>query len=306
MPSGRLAWTPSQARWTPGGAILPAVAGTLNRLEQAYNDVVGSSGDDFFRRLVEYMGLLESDKRIHKAAEAIVKELTDAEQDFSYKDDAAVAQLVELRNELVEKAPDLDDSDEQRPPNDDPLDRVAYAKFDKWVWTLANFDAVAVDGPEKVIERGELDSSPSRMLAEILRAKLFDATSGEPPARPDLADLNRRINAIARQEGADFQRVERVAQDSGFFALKHLEEVVSYLGVREPAPMESPEDKRELLESALKETWGNFHHLREAMRPKQARGSLDAKAKEAMERHEAECRTELDRLHRALKMELAT
>lgn len=66
----------------------------------------------------------------------------------------------------------------------------------------------------------------------------------------------------------------------------------------------TPEEKREFIETALLESMGGFGYLREAMRPKEARGSLDSKAREALDRHERECRNELERLHRPLRKRL--
>lgn len=281
------------------------MANPVERLEAAYSDVTAATGEAFFRRLRDYASLLESDKKIRRSVEALNKDVTDADAEFRAKDTAFVTELVAIRNRLVEREPKSDDSAETRPQ--DGIDPAASARFHAWIWTLANFDAVADDREDRIIERDGLDDSRSRMLGSILNAKLYDLVvpfNDRPAPRPDLRDLYDAMNTIRHRETAAHQELEDVGEETGYLALLHIQHVVSHLGPRPVVSTTTPEEKRQFLETALLESMGGFGYLREAMRPKEARGLLEPKAKEALDRHEQECREQLDRLHRPLRNRL--
>jgi hypothetical protein len=282
------------------------VANPLERLDNAYREVIDASDESFFRRLRDYARLLESDRAIRRAVKRLRKEVEEADEAFTSEDAAFVAELVPLRTQLVERELKADDTDATRPERD-PADPAGSARFHAWIWTLANFDAVASDRADKIVEKDGLDNSRSRMLVQILRAKLYDLVvpfNDRPAPRSDLHDLYDEMNAIGRREQTAHRHLEEVAEETGYLALLHIEHVVSHLGPRPERSMATPEEKREFLETALVESMGGFGYLREAMRPKEARGSLDQKAREALDRHERECRKELERLHRPLRKRL--
>lgn len=294
------------SRQDAGRAILPAVANPLERLDTAYADVIDATDEVFFRRLRDYAGLLETDKKIRRSVEALRKEVTDADAEFRAKDTAFVAELVAVRDQLVEREPKADDTDATRPERD-VMDPAASARFHAWIWTLANFDAVAADREDRIVERDGLDDSSSRMLGAILNAKLYDLVmpfNDKAAPRPDLRDLYDEMNSIRHRETAAHRQLEEVGEETGYLALLHIQHVASHLGPRPERSTATPEEKREFLETALIESMGGFGYLREAMRPKEARGSLDQKAREALDRHERECRKELERLHRPLRKRL--
>jgi hypothetical protein len=282
------------------------VANPLERLDVAYADVIGATDESFFRRLRDYARLLESDKKIRRAVETLRKEVTEADAEFRAHDTAFVTEFISVRNRLTEREPKADDSAATRPEKDS-IDPATSARFHEWIWTLANFDAIAADRRDRIIERDGLDDSRSRMLGAILNGKLYDLVvpfNNNPAPRPDLRDLYEEMNSIRHRETAAHRQLEELGEETGYLALLHIQHVVSHLGPRPEVSMATPEEKREFLETALLESMGGFGYLREAMRPKEARGSLDSKAQEALDRHEQECRRELDRLHRPLRKRL--
>jgi hypothetical protein len=282
------------------------VANPLERLDAAYAEVLGATEEVFFRRLRDYARLLENERKIRKAVKAPRREVADADAEFKAKDAAFVVELVALRNRLVEREPNADDTDANRPARD-PMDPAGSARFHTWIWTLANFDAVAAEGEDRIVETDGLDDSSSRMLGAILNAKLYDLVlpfNDKPAPRPDLRDLYDEMNSIRHREAAAHRQLEEVGEESGYLALLHIQHVASHLGPRPERSTVTSEQKREFLEEALLESMGGFAYLREAMRPREARGPLDQKAREALERHERECRTELERLQRPLRKRL--
>jgi hypothetical protein len=280
------------------------VSSAAERLEAAYAEVLAASGPDFFRRLRDYGRLLDTDKKIRAAVEKLRREAEKAETDFAEKDEELVGELVPLRQALAERDSDADDSELTRPAYD-PADRANAEAAHGWIWTLANFDAIVDGRDDKIIERDGLDASRSRMLVAILRSKLHDLVipfNEKPAPRPDLRDLYDDLNEIGRREVAAHLHLEQVGEESGILGLLHLERVVASLDPKPPQPMRTPEEKRQVLEEAFVEY--DLAYLREAMRPKEGRGSLNADAQKAVDRHEATCRIELDRLHRPLKRRL--
>jgi hypothetical protein len=145
------------------------------------------------------------------------------------------------------------------------------------------------------------------MLGEILNAKLYNLqfpTARVTPQRPDLNDLYEAVNAARARHSAAQEHLEEVTQSSGFLPHRRVAMVTSYLEPREPDPAEADDEQRERAEAVLMEVSGEFHHLREAVRPEEARGPLGPDAQRALERHETECRKDLADLHRSLRKRL--
>jgi hypothetical protein len=277
----------------------------LERLERAYADADAASGADFFRRLRDYKRLLDEDDEIRAAVERINAEMEAAQERLDTEDAEVVAELVRYRGELVERAPEVDDSSQPRPPGS-LIDRGARRALDDWMWTLSNFDAIAADADDKLVQRSNLDGTDARMLGEILNAKLYNLQHPEPTSRvvgqrPDLDGLYEAVNAARGRHAAVQQHLEEVSQSSGFLPLRRVAWVVSYLEPREAVSAATEDEEREQVEAILMEVTGDFHHLREAVRPEEARGRLDPDAQRALERHEPDSKNDLANLHRALR-----
>ncbi len=291
--------------WDSGGAILAAVPSPLDRLERTYADADAASGPDFFRRLRDYKRLTDADDTIRAAAERVKAEVEAAAERLETEDEEVIRDLIRYRRELVERAPEVDDSRRPRPAGS-LADLEARRKLEEWVWTLSNFDAIAADAADKLVQRRNLDGTRARMLGEILNAKLYNLEYPEPTRRVvgqrrDLDDLYEAVNAARARHTAAQQHLEEVTQSSGFLPLRRVAWVVSYLEPREPTQASTEDEERERAEAVLLELSGDFHHLREAVRPVEARGPLDSDAQQALQRHETESKKDLADLHRSLR-----
>jgi hypothetical protein len=287
-----------------GGSILAVVSTPLEKLDRAFEAARVALGPDFLRRLRDYQHLLESDTVIREAIERITSELELASAKLDRDDEGRVAELVRLRRELVEREASVDDSGQPRPQGS-LLDRGMSEEKRVWMWSLSNFDAIAEDGEDKLIERRGLDGSPVRMLSEILNAKVYNLQYPSGPnqasARPDLDDLSSAVNRIREQHRAQQQRMEELTETSGFLASRRVALLVSYLQPYEAAGETAEDAERERAEAVLLEVSGDFHHLREAVRPEEARGSLTADQQTAVKSYEDKSRPYLATLHNALR-----
>jgi hypothetical protein len=274
-------------------------------LDGAREELLAVEGTDFLRRLGVYVCLLHTEETIASAAEELRQVVVDADAQLTREDAEFVAKLVPIRQRLAEKEPEADDSDKPWPGPYEALNRENARAFHDWTYTLANFDAIAEDREEKVkVEGGsdQLNSSRTQMLVAILNAKLHDLVypfNERPAPRPDLMDLYDEMSEIGHEQTNAYRRVERVADENGYFGLIWLEAIGESLEPRESRPLRSPEDKREVLEEALRKP--DLFRLYEVLRPTEARGPLSDSEKEKVARLEEKSRAELDRLERPLR-----
>jgi hypothetical protein len=281
------------------------VAGPLEQLEVAREDALAATGAEFLRRLKAYLSLLESDATIKAAVDEIRQEVIDADAQLTREDAEFVAKLVPIRRRLAEEEPEADDSGKPWPGPYEGLNPENARAFHEWMYTLANFDAIAEDREEKVkVERGgdQLNNSRTQMLIAILNAKLHDLVfpfNERPAPRPDLRDLYDEMTEIGHEQTNAYRRVEGIADENGYFGLVWLEAVRESLAPRESRPLRSPEDKREVLEEALRKP--DLFGLYEVLRPTEARGPLSDSEKEKVARVEEKSRAEMDRLRRPLR-----
>lgn len=286
-------------------AILPAVPSPIDRLDQAREEVLAASGTDFLRRLGEYVQLLHAEETIKSAVDELRQEVIDADAKLTEEDATFVAKLVPIRQRLAEDEAEIDDSDVPWPGPYRGLDPENARAFHAWMFTLANFDAIAEDREERVRVDGasdQLNTSRTQMLVAILNAKLHDLVypfNERPAPRPDLMHLYDEMSEVGHEQTNAYRRVERVADENGYFALAWLEAVGESLEPQESRPLRSPEDKREVLEEALKKP--DLFRLYEALRPTEARGPLSDSEREKVDRVEAKSRSELARLERPLR-----
>jgi hypothetical protein len=284
------------------------VATSLERLEGARAEVLAAEGVDFLRRLAEYVDLLNKDEMIRTAVAEVRREVEDADALLGREDAGFVARLVPIREQLAEREHEADDAAVPRPGPYNGLDPASARAFHDWMFTLANFDAIAEDRKEQVNpERGgdQLNQSRTQKLVAILNAKLYDRVfpfNERPAPRPDLMPLYDEMNEIGHEQTNSYRKLERLADQNGYFGLIWLEAVGESLQPRDSRPLKSPEDKINTLEEAL--TKPDLFRLYEVMRPKEGRGGLSDSDRERIGRLEETSRRELDRLHRPLKKRL--
>lgn len=277
----------------------------IERLDRAFAAARDATGPEFFRRFRVYQELLEEDQTIAEAVTGMAIRVTDAQAELADEDEGRIAELVAIRRELVERDPQLDDSCQPHPPGT-LLDMPARGRFLDWQWTLSNFDAIADDTGQGIFQRSGFDGSRARMLGEILRAKLH-ALQFRPGRiatnRHDLDDLAARVSAVVGAHQAQQERVDDLAESSGFLASRRIESLASYLRPRHFAAVKrlTEEQERERAEAVLEEVGGELHHLRNAVRPEEVRGRLTADQEMAVARYEEGGRRDLTALHHALQ-----
>jgi len=289
----------------------------LERLERACAEVKEASGPDFFRRLRDYVKLTRDEKPIRKALESLKREAEKASEEFASDDRRFVQELNTIRSRLVKLAPEADDSQLVRPRVEGHVAPLASAEGFEWTYTLANFDAIIADTDDKIIVKKDLDSSDSGTLGAILHAKIYDvrypeqeSTSGaigrsETDQRPDLMAVAAEVNEVEGRQVAAYRKVEDALETTGFIAMTRIENVVAHLEPREALPMKTQEEKNAAVNAMFAEVMGGFNYLREATRPPDIAGPPESeKAREILERHEDECRSALDRVHRPLRQHL--
>jgi hypothetical protein len=159
----------------------------LELLDRQYARVRDKDGAAFFVELRRFVELIESQAQLTQTLDELRAEAAATEQAFREHDARLVPDLVELRQELVRLAPEADDSTMTRPQQE------ILTPVPAWNFSLANFDQVATDGPDHVIQRTGYDDSRSGMLVAILQNKLRrlqwedHSTPGVPRASPEPA-----------------------------------------------------------------------------------------------------------------------
>ncbi len=283
------------------------MATPLEQLDRAYEAAVDAEGQAFFRRLGEYVSLLRENHRIKRVVAALSAEVQEAERRYAEEDRELVREFVALRDDLVEIAPEAgEDADTEHPGRREPFDPAEAERWRGWAFTMANFDAIAAGREEQMLEEREGDRSRSRTLGDILNAKVYNLQYPDDPnrkVRDDLDDLRTRLNHLRDRQRAAQLRVEAVAESTGHIALLNLEHVLSHMTPREPRP-EAPRGSDEhavWINEVFAESISGFAHLRELMRPRELRGSLEPSAMEAVGHIETKCRGALERLHPPLR-----
>jgi hypothetical protein len=280
------------------------VSTPLERLDRAFAAARDATGAEFFRRFRAYQELVDDDPSITEAVEGMVARMTDAQAQIDHEDAGRIDELVAVRDDLVAREPAVDDSGRPR-PNGSLIEPTMRNEVLEWEWTLSNFDAIVDDTPEKLIERRGFDASRARMLGEILRAKLhgLQFRAGRVTTkRPDLDELASRIGRVLHAHQAQQERVEDLAESSGFLAARRVDLVAFYLRPRDLDGEDLTEEEgRERAEAILLEVSGDFHHLREAVKPEESRGALTREQQTAIGRHEAKSREDLAAFHTPLR-----
>src|SRR5262249_32898412 len=158
---------------------------------------------DFFLALVPYANALHSRRRIREIVTALEVETQETLQRFVDEQNELIDQAKAIRLELAERAPEIDNSDMERPEN--PLsDGFMRYELD----SFANFDQVA-DADIRLaypsIPGEHDDPSPVSKLLGILRGRHRAAEYGEDEGasaeqrRDDLGDIARRIGNLAER-----------------------------------------------------------------------------------------------------------
>lgn len=172
-------------------------------------------GRDFFLALAPYVNALHGKRRIKRALRRIERETRDTLDRFVTQQTGFIAEAKRIRDDLAERAPEIDNSDMERPPPPSH-ERLRYD-----LDSFARFDEL-VDADEQIgyptVARDEDAPGPVRDLIIILRGRLRAAQYGEDgdpngePIRDDLGDIGRKLGNLDERYGHAIRRYRQEAR----------------------------------------------------------------------------------------------
>jgi hypothetical protein len=214
-------------------------------------------GREFFLALAPYANALHGKRRIKRALEGIESETRAALQRYVDEYNGFIAEAKEIRNELARRAPEIDNSDMERPDIGSHLrlryDLDSFASFDEQADADTQIGYSLMPGAND-------DPGPMRNLIPILRGRLRAAQFGEDadpnadPIREDLGDIGRRINNLAERHDHAVRRYRQEAHTLPGMAFARLVYFGSELNP-DPVVIETDADVEQWLDKTLRE-WG--------------------------------------------------
>jgi hypothetical protein len=242
---------------------------SLELLDRQYARLAAQDGAGFIQELRRFYDFLTAGPApVSDAVRVLRDEACEVEEAFNRHDDELVPQLVEIRNELVNQAPDADDSNLQRPQGTRDL-ATAH-----WTYSLANFDLVASDGSDRLIVNQGYDASRSGMLLRILESRLrelqwtTDARGTNPTVsqvnlRPELDGVAREVRVLAGRHRHAAQAYSAAVDSHGGNQMVALDFAVEQMN---PAPREvrTDADEEAWLNETFKRVMGGWHTVEAA------------------------------------------
>lgn len=267
-----------------------------------YEFLRGREGADFFLRLAKYIEALRAKRRIRKVIRGFEQEVEEAAERTKAEQLSLIKEAQAIRLELARRAPEVDNSDMERP--DDPMGR-GWMEYD--LDSFARFDELA-DLPVEVRysplpERGEPDATLNRLIG-ILRGRLTAAEYGEDPNGPqirnDLDDLGRRIGNLSERHGHSVRAYRHDERTLVGLAVARLAYFGSDLN---PAPtiVDTDTDYARILDQAIRD----YGDPRTAVRMLVNRERLDEGRQRSAATTEASLKREAERLHHEVVSRLA-
>jgi hypothetical protein len=272
----------------------------IDFLAREYEYVRPLEGDAFFLELRPYAERLKRRRATRKALERIERDTLAALAEFVREQNAFVSEAKEIRQELAARAPEIDNSEMER-PHAASHDRARYdldsfARFDE----LEAMD-VSIGFPTLPDDAVRADPGTLPDLFVILRGRLHAAEHGEdasfnaPRIRDDLDDLGRRIGNLTQRAAYALRRYRQEARTLPGVAYGRLVYFGTDLNPEAPQ-VETDEDVARWLDQSLRE-WGQPRTLvRQLVNAEQ----LDDHERETVAEVERQLKGELDRLHQEL------
>jgi hypothetical protein len=224
---------------------------------------------------------------------------------FAEHDRELVPGLVQLKEDLVARVPEADDSGVARP--NDRFSRADPA----WTYGFANFDQVATSGPDRYVHLQKWDASASGMLLSILEAKLKELqwvvvtpsgvrTTSEVNLRPDLDDLGLRLRNLNDRHHHAAQEFSQAVERDGGFQVQFLDMAIGQLN---PAPREiqTEEDQHARMDELFKRVLGGWHILEDAA----AGRPLDAQGRQTLAIHIEKLKPPAEHVYADLRLKVA-
>lgn len=290
------------------------MATSIDRLDGVHGALVAASGRQFFQRLRDYGDVLNGDRKIKRAIRRIRRQANQANKRFLRKDKKFRKELRGYRKEFVAAAPDADDSGQPRPAHSGTPAPPASFEGHEWSNTLANFDAVDRETADHIIQRQGLDSSQSGTMAAIMATKVTYTrfpmrekngvlTQEKADQRPDLDDLHRWVKDVRDRQHHAYLEMEKTLESSGYIGLARIDTTVKEL---DPTyrPMVTDKEREVAFSAALQDVSGQFHILRQAVRPAEVQNPLSKSEEEALKYHEERVREAVERFEGPLRVRL--
>lgn len=277
----------------------------IDFLSREHQYVRSRRGRDFFLALSGHVGALRRKRRIRRVLEALEKESHAALRQFVNEQTKLEYECQNVRAELAERAPEIDNSTMERP---DPTSRLmtrysldSFARFDE----LARAD-VGIGWPS--LPDDAADPTIVTTLLIILRGRLRAAVFGEeagpidgPRLRDDLEDLGWRLEDIQERQRFSLREYHLNARTLPWLAYVRLASFGSDLNP-EPAVIETDDDRQRALETILRQ-WGKPRTL---VRKLIAGETLDEAEQRVLASTEDALKRELDLLHQELTRQVET
>src|SRR3989442_1094281 len=137
--------------------------------------IAGAEGADFLRRLPDYLDLVKRKRSLRRLAAQMSAEAETRYSQFLADENALMEEAVSLRTELVDRAPEIDDSDLAEPDQ-------ATHEYGDYMASLAYFDQLVgqtIPIPIPTLPNDSISQEPVTNLIRILRGRLFTARFGE-------------------------------------------------------------------------------------------------------------------------------
>jgi hypothetical protein len=276
---------------------------TLNEfIGREYDYLRRQEGRDFFLALAPYANALLGKSRVRRVIRRIEHDTRHALNRYVDEQRQFVAEATRIRHELAQRAPEIDNSDMQRP---DPASHER-ARYD--LDSFARFNELVdrdIDIGYPTLPSEQDDPGPMGDLFVILRGRLRaaeygeDASANDPQVREDLGDLARRISNLAQEHSYALRRYRQEARTLPSLAFGRLAHFGSDLNP-DPVVIATDEDVEQWLDRTLRE-WG---HPKTIVRKLVNGERLESGERDYLQQIETQLKAEADRLHQELARRL--
>jgi hypothetical protein len=203
------------------------VSDVIELLDREHQHLAGAADIEFVRRLRRfYEFITDGPEPVRAALKELRGEAAERERAFQEHDRELIPALVELKQELVERATEADDSNVPRPRSGGRGLPSLH-----WQYGFANFDQLVTGGPDRMLAHEGVDMSVSSMLLSILQGKLRDlqtvvtAPSGvrtisDENLRPDLDELVKHWRNLSERHRYHVREYEQAVNDHGGFQVQ--------------------------------------------------------------------------------------
>lgn len=282
------------------------MADPMELLDRQHQRLHERDGVEFVQELRRFYDFINAGPGpVTEALAELRDEAARIERTFEEHDGELIPELVELRNDLAARAPDIDDSDAPRPAGRGTASM-------EWAFGLANFDQLATSGPDLVRVNQGLDTSASGMMLRVLEQKLrrlqFTAVSvggtlvpAEENQRPALNDLTRRLRNLADRHRHAEQEFTQAVQQRGGFQVMYLDVAVSQLN---PAPrwVETDEEEHAWMDETFKRVAAGWYDVQDAAGGR----TLNERSRQVVDIHVDKLKPAAERVYEDLRLKLAT